>query len=173
MTKIAFPQMGDYYIPATFLLSHIFPKDEIIKAPKITSKTIEVGTEHSPEFVCTPFKYTLGTMIECIEKGAETLIQMGGGCRYGYYAELQEKILKDLGYKMLIIPCTSIKGSQVNPEFEMDIDVVMGGKKTQSRLQLSEIRCVDMQRLDLRKPFCDVLTSHDKIIKYVKEHLLK
>ena len=82
-------------------------------------------------------------------------------------------VLKDLGYKMLIIPCTSIKGSQVNPEFEMDIDVVMGGKKTQSRLQLSEIRCVDMQRLDLRKPFCDVLTSHDKIIKYVKEHLLK
>lgn len=82
-------------------------------------------------------------------------------------------VLKDLGYKMLIIPCTSIKGSQVNPEFGMDIDVVMGGKKTQSRLQLSEIRCVDMQRLDLRKPFCDVLTSHDKIIKYVKEHLLK
>ena len=30
--------------------------------------------------------------------GANTLIQMGGGCRYGYYFELQEKILKDLGY---------------------------------------------------------------------------
>ena len=36
-----------------------------------------------------------------------------------------------------------------------------------------EIRCVDMQRLDLRKTFCDVLSSHDDIIKYVKEHLLK
>ena len=30
--------------------------------------------------------------------GANTLIQMGGGCRYGYYYELQDRILKDLGY---------------------------------------------------------------------------
>ena len=82
-------------------------------------------------------------------------------------------ILKDLGYKMLIIPCTSIKGTSANPEFEMDIEVMMSGVKTKSRLQLSEIRCVDMQRLDLRKTFCDVLRSHDDIIKYVKEHLLK
>ena len=96
MTKIAFPQMGDYYIPATFLLSHIFPNDEIIKAPKITSKTIELGTENSPEFVCTPFKYTLGTMIECLDKGANILIQMGGGCRYGYYAELQDIVMLHL-----------------------------------------------------------------------------
>ena len=82
-------------------------------------------------------------------------------------------ILKDLGYKMLIIPCTSIKGTSANPEFELDIEVMMANGKTKSRLQLSEIRCVDMQRLDLRKPFCEVLSDHDEIIKYVKEHLLK
>ena len=103
MTKIAFPHMGDYYIPANYLLSHIFPNTKVIKAPKITSKTIELGTKNSPEFICTPFKYTLGTMIESINKGADTLIQMGGGCRYGYYAELQEKILKDLGYNCKVI----------------------------------------------------------------------
>ena len=44
MTKIAFPQMGDYHIPATYLLSHIYPNDRIIKAPQITSRTIELGT---------------------------------------------------------------------------------------------------------------------------------
>ena len=103
MTKIAFPHMGDYHIPANFLLSHIFFNTEVIRAPKITSKTIEIGTKYSPEIVCTPFKYTLGTMIECLDKGADTLIQMGGGCRYGYYAELQEKILKDLGYNCTVI----------------------------------------------------------------------
>ena len=103
MTKIAFPHMGDYHVPANYLLSHIFPNTEVIKAPKITSKTIELGTEHSPEFVCTPFKYTLGTMVECLEKGADTLIQMGGGCRYGYYSELQDKILKDIGYNCKVI----------------------------------------------------------------------
>lgn len=103
MIKIAFPHMGDYHIPANYLLSHIFPNTIVIKAPKITSKTIELGTEHSPEFVCTPFKYTLGTMIECLDEGANILIQMGGGCRYGYYAELQEKILKDLDYNCKVI----------------------------------------------------------------------
>lgn len=102
MYKIAFPQMGDYYVPAEYLLSNIL-NAKIIKAPKITTKTIELGTKHSPEFVCTPFKYTLGTLIECLEKGADTLIQMGGGCRYGYYFELQEKILKDLDYDFTMI----------------------------------------------------------------------
>ena len=102
MYKIAFPQMGDYYIPAKFLLSHIL-KAKIIEAPKITSKTIELGTKYSPDFVCTPFKYTLGTMIECLDIGANALIQQGGGCRYGYYHELQEQILKDLNYKFKII----------------------------------------------------------------------
>ena len=102
MYKIAFPQMGDYYVPAEYLLSHIL-NAKIVKAPKITTKTIELGTKYSPEFVCTPFKYTLGTLIECLEKGADTLIQMGGGCRYGYYFELQEKILKDLDYDFNMI----------------------------------------------------------------------
>ena len=82
-------------------------------------------------------------------------------------------VLKDLGYKMLIIPCTSLKGTSCNPEFEFDIDVMMSKTKTKSRLQLSEIRCVDMQRLDLRKPFCEVLSNRQEIIDYVEEHLLK
>ncbi len=95
---IAFPLMGNYYVPSSFLFSKI-SDCEILKPPPITSKTIELGSKNSPDFVCTPFKYTLGTYIECLEMGANTLIQMGGGCRYGYYFELQQKILSDLGYK--------------------------------------------------------------------------
>ena len=94
---IAFPHMGNYYVPANFLFSKI-SNSKILKPPPITSKTIELGSKYSPDFLCTPFKYTLGTYIECLDKGANTLIQMGGGCRYGYYCELQEKILHDLGY---------------------------------------------------------------------------
>lgn len=94
---IAFPLMGNYYIPANFLFSKI-SNSEVLKPPPITSKTIELGSKYSPDFLCTPFKYTLGTYIECLEMGADTLVQMGGGCRYGYYCELQEKILQDLGY---------------------------------------------------------------------------
>ena len=95
---IAFPIMGNYHVPAYYLFSKI-TNHKIIKTPKITSNTIELGSKYSPDFVCTPFKYTLGSFIECLEEGANELIQMGGGCRYGYYYELQEKILKDLGYE--------------------------------------------------------------------------
>lgn len=99
---IAFPQMGNYSIPINYFLKHTV-NSEIMDPPKITSKTIELGNKHSPEFVCTPFKYTLGTMIECLDNGATVIAQAGGGCRYGYYSELQEEILKELGYQFTMV----------------------------------------------------------------------
>ena len=97
MHTIAFPKMADYDVPARYLLNHI-TNYKIIK-PEINLNTIETGSKYSPDFVCTPFKYTLGTLINGLEKGADTLIQFGGGCRYGAYAALQEEILKKSGYK--------------------------------------------------------------------------
>lgn len=97
LKKVAFPHMGDYYIPARYLFKHIL-NCEILNSPKITNKTIELGNKYSPDFVCMPFKYTLGTYIESLELGANVLVQAGGGCRYGYYSELQEQILRDLDY---------------------------------------------------------------------------
>lgn len=94
---ISFPHLGDYYIPIKFLLTKL-TKYKVIESPPITKKTIELGSKYSPDFVCVPFKYNLGNFIETLENGANVLIQAGGGCRYGYYAEVQEKILKDLGY---------------------------------------------------------------------------
>lgn len=96
MHKIAFPKIGDYSVPALYLFNNI--TDIATINPIITTKTIEDGAKHSPDFVCTPFKYTLGTMINALDQGADILIQFGGGCRYGYYASLQEEILKKLGY---------------------------------------------------------------------------
>ena len=37
-----------------------------------------------------------------LNNGANILLQAAGGCRYGYYAELQEQILKDLNYNFTI-----------------------------------------------------------------------
>lgn len=98
--------MGNYDIPVKYLMNKII-KADIMTSPKISSKTIEIGTKYSPEFVCTPFKYTLGTLIESLEKGANILVQAGGGCRYGYYSELQEQILKDLGYNFTFVNLVS------------------------------------------------------------------
>lgn len=74
---------------------------------------------------------------------------------------------------MLVVPCTSIKSSVCNPEFEMDIKIKMGNEYTSSRIQLSDIRSIDMQRLDLRKPFCEVLTDKQDIVEFIGNNLLK
>lgn len=103
---ISFPHMGNYSIPVEYLLNHIVDAN-IMVAPKITARTIELGTKYSPEFVCTPFKYTLGTFIEALDLKADILIQAGGGCRYGYYSELQNQILEDLGYQFTYINLVS------------------------------------------------------------------
>ena len=95
--KITFPHIGSYYIPIKYLIERT-TLCEVIVPPKITKKTIELGSKYSPDYVCVPFKYNLGNFIESIELGANVILQAGGGCRYGYYAELQEQILKDLGY---------------------------------------------------------------------------
>lgn len=94
---ISFPHLGDYYIPIKYLLTKL-TNYKVIESPPITKKTILLGTKYSPNFVCVPFKYNLGNFIETLDQGANILIQAGGGCRYGYYSEVQEKILKDLGY---------------------------------------------------------------------------
>lgn len=94
---ISFPHLGPYYVIFKYFLERA-TRCKVIVPPAITKKTISLGGKYSPDFVCVPFKYNLGNYIEALECGANTLIQGGGGCRYGYYAELEEKILRDLGY---------------------------------------------------------------------------
>lgn len=95
---ISFPHMGDYCAPISRLLSSVFPNDEVCCAPRTTVRTLEKGSLMSPERVCAPFKYTMGNFIEALDAGATVLLQTGLGCRYGYYAELQERLLRDMGY---------------------------------------------------------------------------
>ena len=59
---ITFPHLGDYYIPISYLLKNI-TKQNILIPPKITKKTIELGSANSPDYVCVPFKYNLGNFI--------------------------------------------------------------------------------------------------------------
>lgn len=99
---ISFPHMGNYYIPINYLIKNI-TKCKVMISPQTTKKTIELGSRYSPDYVCAPFKYNLGNYIESLDKGANILLQAGGGCRYGYYAELQEQILKDLDYDFTFI----------------------------------------------------------------------
>ncbi len=95
---ISFPHLGNYYLPISLLLKKL-TNLEVIPAPPITKKTLELGVKNAPDSVCIPFKYNLGNFIESLDNGANILFTAGGGCRYRYYAEVTETILKDLGYE--------------------------------------------------------------------------
>jgi len=95
--KVTFPHLGSYFVPLEMLFTVGMGVDYVVPPP-ITAHTLEIGSKHSPDFVCSPFKYNLGNFIESIEAGADTLVQVGGACRLHYYGELHEQILKDLGY---------------------------------------------------------------------------
>jgi predicted nucleotide-binding protein (sugar kinase/HSP70/actin superfamily) len=92
--------MGKYYIPIRKAMETLMGEyGEVILAPPVTKRTLELGSLHSPDFACVPFKYTLGNLIEALDNGANMLFQSQSGyCRARFYGETQEQILKDLGY---------------------------------------------------------------------------
>ncbi|GAQ25399.1 MULTISPECIES: 2-hydroxyacyl-CoA dehydratase [Tepidanaerobacter] len=103
MRKVSFPCMGTSYIPFEKLLKAF--GNDVIVPPRPTEETISYGTKYAPEFACYPFKIVLGTYVQVLEKGANTLVSSGGvgPCRAGLYTTLHEKILKDLGYEFEMI----------------------------------------------------------------------
>lgn len=95
--RLCYPQLGNYNVPISYFVRRGLG-DQYVTPPPMTKKTIELGAKYSPDFVCAPFKCMMGCYIEALEKGANVLIQTGGTCRLGYYGELHEQILNDLGY---------------------------------------------------------------------------
>ena len=96
--KISFPRYAEYNCALRYLTEHGFHNVKYIMPPALTKRTEEIGARYSPDFVCTPFKTMLGSSIEALETGADTLVMTHGYCRLGYYGELMEQILRDQGY---------------------------------------------------------------------------
>ena len=92
-----------YYDPAfKFLCEQVLDVD-YLSLPEATRAASEVGVQNSSDYVCTPFKHILGDFAEALDLGADILIQFGGPCRLGYYGELQESILRDMGYEFIMM----------------------------------------------------------------------
>jgi len=149
--KLSFPHMGNYRIPVVTLASML--DTDILVPPKMTQRTLELGVRHSPEFVCIPFKYNLGNYIEALERGANLLVQAGGGCRFGFYGEVQEAILRDLGYefKMLrLVGDFDLRGyyrdfKEINPR------LTFRSALAHYRLALAQTRALDAVEDVIRK----------------------
>ena len=95
-TKVAFLRYSYYDIAFKYFVEQVLDAD-YVSLPEPTRRTLERGAQHSNDFVCAPFKHILGDYIEALERGADVLVQFAGPCRLGYYGELQESILHDMG----------------------------------------------------------------------------
>jgi predicted nucleotide-binding protein (sugar kinase/HSP70/actin superfamily) len=126
--RVSFPHIGNYYVAMEILFTEGLDVEYVVPPP-ITKKTLEIGSRYSPDYVCAPFKFNLGNFIETIEAGANTIVQTGGLCRLGYYGELHEQILKDLGYEVRFVnlakakfskPLTFYNGfKEINPDMSL------------------------------------------------------
>ncbi len=101
--KVTFPHMGTAYIPFRALVTGL--GHEAVVAPPCTQKTLNLGTRYAPESACLPLKINIGNYLEAAELGADTIIMAGGigPCRFGFYAYVQQEILRDIGCEMEMI----------------------------------------------------------------------
>lgn len=101
--RVSFPHMGNLWIglKALFgLLGH-----DVVVPPPCSRRTLDLGVRHGPESICLPMKLNIGNFIEALELGADCLVMPGGvgPCRFGFYAHVEEEILKDLGFDFQMI----------------------------------------------------------------------
>ena len=101
-TKVAFFRYCHYGPAFRYFVEQVLDA-EYLALPEATRRTVEQGSQHSSDYVCTPFKHMLGDYIEALEQGADVLVQFGGFCRLSYYGELHELILRDLGYEFQML----------------------------------------------------------------------
>ena len=96
--KVAFPHMGTISIAWAYALRKVGVEPFV--PPYTSKKTLSIGTKHSPEAICLPYKLILGNFIEAIEGGTDyvAMISSPGICRLGEYGSCIKNALKDLGY---------------------------------------------------------------------------
>lgn len=74
--KIAVPRMGNLPLIIRDLARRF--DLEYIETPPFSERTVEIGAALAPEFACFPLKAVLGSFIQVLEAGADTLV-MGVG----------------------------------------------------------------------------------------------
>lgn len=98
---VSFPYIGKYTDLFKDFLEHLGV--QVLLPPKITDKTIKIGTRYSSEMMCFPYKVTLGNFIELLEQVPQIdyliMYDSQGRCRFRHYYILQRQTLEHLGFK--------------------------------------------------------------------------
>ncbi|MGQ9556599.1 MAG: CoA protein activase [Desulfurispora sp.] len=96
--RVTFPHMGNLWISLKAMLTYLGVP--VVVPPPCNKQALQAGAKWAPEFACLPLKLNLGNFIQAREMGADTIVMAGGcgPCRFGYYAQVEHVILRDLGY---------------------------------------------------------------------------
>lgn len=132
-TRVAFFHYGHYGPALKFFVEQAL-NAEWLDMGEPTRRTLELGTQVSNDYVCAPFKHIMGAYIEALDAGADVLMQFTGPCRLGYYGELQESILRDMGYDFQMLNFATMGGKSpkeyiayckrvVNPNLSVPVGV--------------------------------------------------
>ncbi|MEA5020064.1 MAG: hypothetical protein VB027_06825 [Gordonibacter sp.] len=117
-TQVAFLRFGYYDIAFKYFVEQVL-NAVYLPLPEPTKRTVELGSRNSSDSVCAPFKHILGDYIEALERGADVLVQFAGPCRLGYYGELQESILRDMGYDFKMLNFATVTGKPLTKYIEV------------------------------------------------------
>lgn len=101
---ITFASWGNY----TLAFKALFEKLglEVVPPEKTNSLSLAQGAEITPETFCFPMKVNVGSYLAALKKGANTIFMVqnvGGSCRQRYYGIIQDKVLKESGWKINFI----------------------------------------------------------------------
>ena len=158
--KVAFPHMGTISIAWASALRKIGV--EPLVPPYTSKRTLSLGTKHSPEAICLPYKLILGNFIEAIENGADyvAMITSPGICRLGEYGNNIKDTLADLGYKANYIELSLYDGFKGLYRFLVELT----GKN-------NPIQIIRTLNICIRKIF--VIDELDKELSYYRAREIK
>ena len=106
--KITFPYWGNYTLVFKTLVEKL--GFEVIPPEKTNQENIKEGVKLSPELFCFPLKVNIGNYLTALRKGADTIFMwenLNGICRFRYYWVVQQKILKEAGFKVRVVNLNS------------------------------------------------------------------
>jgi predicted nucleotide-binding protein (sugar kinase/HSP70/actin superfamily) len=143
---LSFPYLGSF----TYVVESIargMNRHDIIMPHEPTYRTKQLGSRYAPEFVCTPFKMLLGSIIEVLERGAHDIIStvFVDYCRLGYYSPLYKVILEDLGYKFNLIDLDWYN----KPEFFRNFKKLTAGLNAFKAFQAFRVGWIKNRYIDL------------------------
>lgn len=143
---IGFPVMGTVTYALKSLFEGVGARVEL--GPPLSQRTVSLGARLSPEFICTPYKYFLGNMLEQLEAGANTLVYVDGPelCRNSAYTQLLLDVLRGAGHKFTFVTTALLDDKIMGvAKFMRQFapDVSWGGIVRSIRLALEKMSVLD------------------------------